>query len=944
MSSSVLASELLLHIFGYFENAAQLCIVSKVNRLWHRVSNDDSLWLDLCLKAGIEVPMDPAAVARHIALMCVAAQQSLVEVPNTLLDMSILPFDEETLWVLCRKTLEGAGKPFPFNEKGQLQMPGNGTASRPADSRFCESNHASSEVPQRGVPTSKKTLNRGDHSWKLMQLPVCLRFAPNDINVILPTGMAQLRVLYASYATLYRGFWDTYPQVKHLSRRLEKWLSRKTPSCFRWLSQSRMAWRYPSGVCPSLQKRQIDRSPNLQTEGTIVLRPIVHHAESVNSVPDERSMKSIREDTRAMNRYNLCDLGVSSSIERGDCDTMRAQSSASHLSDKNPSGLERVRMEGSTSTTLGIVRYPVKLMNEEQVDKDDDGDEMSMDIDERLVFEASKRVDVAVLGESGLSVGSKTEHLQGDVGAWARADVGSYRTDERNVHVNEDIWTFANVQFMLSKTSQSLKELALFYHLFRDGESPITGTPPFGLFGSYLSGDIYVSLEMQPSKHLRIQKLLDLDVLNFATCHLTGKSLSLVVSCSNNHRNNFLWRVVHVDGIVNVQTALCFSLSLSSESSRKYQDYGTFGQFLENYVTNIERGFHSVGASPEVDRFWSQEWYDLLSLGSKLERAIKQRRLILSTQAHQMDEATRRLRQREYRHLLQLLWRLPPPMPVPHYPSSTIPPGSISMLPNSSSGPTMSYSRGVEVRPTTLASMNVSDANRKVYRVRFQFRYDGYDEHRQPTTSGFSTLRKASNDLMSVYEGSLTSPLIDVEALEAALMSSNNSLIDKTTDYHPFPVSHRPFMLNIPTTVALALGMHVSSPGPSTALKTTWELLVMITDFMSAIISSEPKYDPCQLVSRHWRVKYRSGATRVVEGEGVGGHFPKMAVESSFHEYCSYVPDQPSDPCLWIEGKFTFVPGTLHAPTGPPFDVPIPRIIFPISLDYDEPVENRKLV
>ncbi|KAI8812941.1 hypothetical protein BJ742DRAFT_790521 [Cladochytrium replicatum] len=960
-----LAPELLLQIFGYLENAAQLCAVSKVNRLWHRFSNADHLWLDLCLKAGIEVPLDPATLARHVALVSVAAQQSLVTSADTFVDMSTLPFDEEVLWVLCRKTLEAAGKSFPFDRNGQPDTfeniaspsrrshPGNKLRSPSVDSRWSELTHTNSESSRRGTLSSRlhQAPKPGVHSWKLMQLPLFLRFAPKDIDVILPPGMPLPRVLYSAYATLYRGFWNEYPQVKHLSRRLEKWLSMQLPSSFQSLARSGMGWRHPLGACPRLKKRPLHvrqttfpQSASMEIERTVVRQPHCSHTptgitnaqhELVTAHNGPSSKVSSDYESTVANYADFMDTKPTESFQGQRYSSLHPEGqhgipavpedrivTAQNLTARsNPfsetwSGFEL--QFGIPVTTAQTRRVGIPTLAN-HLTWENVGDEVDMDTDESSGSEALTHVEDE-MEDISLSPGSNSLLTRGGVEAITRADSGPHRRNELN-QIDEDIWTFGNLQFIPRKASRSLKELALFYHLFRDGERPIMGSPPFGLFGSYLCSDLFVSLEMRPSRQLCVEKVLDLDVVNFATCRRTGKSLFLVISCSEVQSSNMLWRVVHMD-----------------ESSRKYQDYGTFGQFLEKYVTDIERGLHSIGAQSQnwsvENRNRQLEWFELISLGSKLERAIKQRKLILSTKARDMDETTIQLRQSECKHLQQLLWRLPPAMPVPFHPSPTLPPNAISMF---SSFSTMSFRNGVEMRLATLDSLDVSEANQKLFRVRFKYSYDSYDEHGEPMIASDPLADKAFNDILSEYEGGVDSPLIDVHLLDTAVMTSNNGLIDKTTDHYPFPASHQPYMFEMPAYVAGLLGIDVTGQrGPSVSLPTTWDLMLLIINMFRSLPSGSVKIEPCQLVSRQWSLKFRSGATRVDRAEGLSGQFPRLSVESSFFEYCSYVPDQESDPCVSIEGKFTFVPGSLEAPTGPRFDVPIARTFFPTSLVYDE--------
>ncbi|KAI8812942.1 hypothetical protein BJ742DRAFT_790522 [Cladochytrium replicatum] len=1030
----LLAPELLLQIFGHLDTAAQLCVASRVSRLWHRVSNDDSLWLDLCLKAGIEVPLESSMVARHVALVMVAARQSLVRTTDTFIDMSALPFDEFILWRLCRETLEAACISFPFTINGQPDLvtssPCSGVlrSSSVDSSQWSESSYAHSDTSRgRGISTSRPTLAPGEHSWKLMQLPLLLRFVPTDIEIVLPHGMAQLKVLYSAYATLYRDFWDAYPLMKHLSRRLEKWLTRQLPTCFQYFAKRGMSWRRTRGTCPIVNKpRLTGKSPfkNIQGDlyfgssqiGSGVSRSFIPPHSGINSFgvsPDRSILSNTSKPQSSASMGRELDTSSSESVQQrirdftdlagidgqgpepsmevdiesstvpeqqrpaeqliptllvgGDDDASTMQvyigvptifskaepepgssgdaqrqilaetpvldNSETNYGDQNGILEAHPATVESTSSRADSLSIPNERSDQVRGRNPSDNpvedlfvskaivDDVQMDVDGSSGSEALTHVEDEAMEELSTASSSRKALLRGDVLPAFRDESTSFSNEAVEGTYDDSIWTFANLQFIPQKASKSFKELILFYHLFRDGQRQLSSTP-FGLFGSYLCGDAFVSIQMRPSKHLKLEQILDLGVLNFATCLRTGKSLSLVVACPEAERSTMLWRVIHMN-----------------EVSRTYQDFGTFGQFLDKYVMDIEQGLHSIGTSsqnptPEIVEA-DREWAEVLFFGSKIERAIRQRKQILASKANSLDETSIRQRQHELKSLEQLMGRLPPNMPVPLHLTTCLPPNSISMFPNFSPGSGVAHSKGVEVRPSCLSSINASDINRKSYRVRIRYLF--FSPEDGTGVGGQPTLKAAFNDLMSPeYEGTATSHLIDVHRLEAAVMSANNSLFDKSTLYHRFPQSRRPFTLTIPTAAAQALGINVSTTEPLVSINATFELMVIIVDMMSNFMVNEPRPEQCQLLSRHWVVRYRSGATQVVEGEGVVGQFPIMSVETAFFEYCSFVPDQPSDPCIWIEGKFTFVPGSLQAPTGPPFEVQIPRIVFPTLLKYDE--------
>jgi len=62
-----------------------------------------------------------------------------------------------------------------------------------------------------------------------------------------------------------------------------------------------------------------------------------------------------------------------------------------------------------------------------------------------------------------------------------------------------------------------------------------------------------------------------------------------------------------------------------------------------------------------------------------------------------------------------------------------------------------------------------------------------------------------------------------------------------------------------------------------------------------------------------------------VTGDGVVGEYPLLSAESPLFEYCSCTEGEDQD---WMEGVFTFVPGSLRNPTGELFPVVVPRFHF----------------
>ncbi|KAF7824341.1 F-box protein SKIP16 [Senna tora] len=90
-------------------------------------------------------------------------------------------------------------------------------------------------------------------------------------------------------------------------------------------------------------------------------------------------------------------------------------------------------------------------------------------------------------------------------------------------------------------------------------------------------------------------------------------------------------------------------------------------------------------------------------------------------------------------------------------------------------------------------------------------------------------------------------------------------------------------------------------------------------------------FNTCQLYWRHWIIRANDVVVSDVNGEAVIGKFPLLCPGDKEFVYQSCTP--LSTPSGSIEGSFTFVPGRLAYPGGPPFEVIVARI--PLQLpDY----------
>jgi hypothetical protein len=119
--------------------------------------------------------------------------------------------------------------------------------------------------------------------------------------------------------------------------------------------------------------------------------------------------------------------------------------------------------------------------------------------------------------------------------------------------------------------------------------------------------------------------------------------------------------------------------------------------------------------------------------------------------------------------------------------------------------------------------------------------------------------------------------------------------------------------------------------------------------------AQERGFEQCQLVSRRWLIEGGRGGPERVEGAGVDGLFPVLALDEAGRachalgqpgsmtsavgpmvlgefEYASCCGEQDDAP-LTLSGELEFVPGTIRARTGPPFFVRVAPIVMPQACD-----------
>lgn len=87
-------------------------------------------------------------------------------------------------------------------------------------------------------------------------------------------------------------------------------------------------------------------------------------------------------------------------------------------------------------------------------------------------------------------------------------------------------------------------------------------------------------------------------------------------------------------------------------------------------------------------------------------------------------------------------------------------------------------------------------------------------------------------------------------------------------------------------------------------------------------------FSSCQLQSRHWIIRANDTVVSDVCGEAVIGKYPLLSPNGPefVYESCSPMPAYPGS----IEGSFTFVPGSLKAPRGRPFEVQVAPFILEV--------------
>ncbi|KAJ2777867.1 hypothetical protein H4R18_004936 [Coemansia javaensis] len=92
--------------------------------------------------------------------------------------------------------------------------------------------------------------------------------------------------------------------------------------------------------------------------------------------------------------------------------------------------------------------------------------------------------------------------------------------------------------------------------------------------------------------------------------------------------------------------------------------------------------------------------------------------------------------------------------------------------------------------------------------------------------------------------------------------------------------------------------------------------------------------DSVQLVSRHWLIHYSNREYIQAEGAGVVGEFPIISTAEPYFRYCSRMRDEPEGlVVVGFEGRFSVVPGTIDAPLGPEFSLPVPYVELPIPME-----------
>ncbi|XP_020596827.1 F-box protein SKIP16 [Phalaenopsis equestris] len=89
-------------------------------------------------------------------------------------------------------------------------------------------------------------------------------------------------------------------------------------------------------------------------------------------------------------------------------------------------------------------------------------------------------------------------------------------------------------------------------------------------------------------------------------------------------------------------------------------------------------------------------------------------------------------------------------------------------------------------------------------------------------------------------------------------------------------------------------------------------------------------YSTCQLSCRHWIIRSNDNIVDEVSGEAVIGLYPHLRPNQNefVYESCTPLPYASGS----IEGSFTFVPGSLAHPEGPPFEVKV----APFKLEVPE--------